>query len=286
MPRRRFVSWLAGVAFVPFLAVVIAVAGSGTPTAQLLAALSIGVMIAHAFLGLGAVDTAIFVATTLLISFAVENLGVATGVPFGHYVFTVGATFPHVGRIPIIVGGLYVGMGYAAWVIASLIVAGHVGRPRDRLECFAIPAAAAFVMVQWDTVLDPVESTLARNWVWFGRGGYFGVPLTNFLGWYLTTWLIFQTVAGLLFYRRDRSPYRARSSVFWSMPVLFYLAAGLCHVPRLRDADALLRDGAGRPWSAADLRQTAVVVLLVTMVPSALLALLALIRRPRLPDAV
>jgi hypothetical protein len=38
-----------------------------------------------------------------------ENLGVATGFPFGAYEFLVAPDLPHVGAIPVIVGPLYFG---------------------------------------------------------------------------------------------------------------------------------------------------------------------------------
>jgi putative membrane protein len=40
--------------------------------------------------------------------------------------------------------------------------------------------------------------------------------------------------------------------------------------------DATLVDAGGRAWSAADLRETAVIVMLCTMAPSSILALLRL----------
>src|ERR1700749_2522954 len=47
------------------------------------------------------------------------NLGSITGFPFGHYHFVVGADLVHVGIIPIIVGPLWFGMGYFAWIVAG-----------------------------------------------------------------------------------------------------------------------------------------------------------------------
>jgi hypothetical protein len=66
---------------------------------------------------------------------------------------------------------------------------------------------SAFVMVQWDVVMDPSGSTLARAWVWYGGGGYFGVPLSNFLGWFLVTYLYYQAFSLLLYARGTRPPY-------------------------------------------------------------------------------
>ena len=62
------------------------------------------------------------------------------------------------------------------------------------------------------------------------------------------------------------------------MPILLYLAAGLCHVPPLFDPDIRLVDAGGRVWSAADLRETAVIVMLSTMLPTSILALFRLVR--------
>jgi hypothetical protein len=46
----------------------------------------------------------------------------------------------------------------------------------------AIPLVAAFIVVGWDACFDPGSSTLDRLWIWQKGGGYFGVPLTNYLG--------------------------------------------------------------------------------------------------------
>ena len=162
-------------AFVLLLAAIVAIAGRDTPLAQSLAAVSIAIVVMHAFAAFGPVDALAFVAVCLVVTAVVENIGIATGVPFGHYAFLVGAGLPHAGRVPLIVGPLYVGMGYPSWVIADLLLIGRVERPSDRMALFGMPVAAAFVMVQWDVVMDPSGSTLARAWVWYDGGGYFGV---------------------------------------------------------------------------------------------------------------
>jgi len=51
---------------------------------------------------------------------------------------------------------------------------------------FAVPFIAAFVMVMWDLTFDPRASTIEHQWIWEQGGGYFGVPLTNYLGWFFT----------------------------------------------------------------------------------------------------
>jgi uncharacterized membrane protein len=257
-------------------------AGRATLPAQILAGVSIMVVLALALTTLGWVEASAFAIACLAITFAFENLGVLTGFPFGHYAFLVEPTLPHVGAIPVIVGLLYVGMGYPSWVIANLLFDGSVRRPSTLPQLVGVPLIAAFAMVQWDVVMDPAGSTLARAWVWYDGGGYFGVPMTNFLGWFLVTYIYFQAFSLFLYARRTLVPIPGRSRALLAAPVLLYLAAGLCHLPPLFDPDSRLVDASGKVWSASDLRETTAIVMLFTMLPTSMLALLriAQIRKP------
>jgi putative membrane protein len=267
--------------FAVLLLLVVMLGGSTGVAAQCMAAISILVMAIHAIVALGWSEVAIFAASCLTITFAMENIGTTTGFPFGRYAFLVGARLPHVGSIPIIVGALYFGMGYASWVMASLLVGHRVERPKTRYALVAVPLVAAFVMTQWDVVMDPSGSTLGKAWAWYDSGAYFGVPLSNFLGWLLVTWLYFQAFAIISYRRRAKADYVWRPRAFWSFPILLYLAAGLCHIPQMLAPDARLIDAGGRAWSAADLRETAVIVMLFTMAPTSILALLRLASQER-----
>src|SRR5215472_4069620 len=171
--------------------------------AQALAAIFIGCALLHgAFLyGLRVVLVLFIISVT--ITFAVENMGTATGFPFGHYHFEVGGRLPHVGSIPIIVGPLWFGAGYFSWVVASTLLDGADRRLDRPLNVIALPIIAAFVMTQWDVVMDRSESTIAKVWIWHEGGADFGVPLSNYLGWLFTSWLFFQAFA---YYLRRTAP--------------------------------------------------------------------------------
>ena len=125
------------------------------------------------------------------VTFAIENIGAATGVPFGRYHFEVGARLPHVGRIPIIVGPLWFGAGYFSWVVAATLLDGADRRLDRPFNVIALPVVAAFVVTQWDLVMDPPTATIAKAWIWHDGGADFGVPLSNYLGWLLTAFLFF-----------------------------------------------------------------------------------------------
>jgi uncharacterized membrane protein len=131
----------------------------------------------------GIAAMAVFLILCLVVSNAFETLGVLTGFPFGHYVYT-DVMGPKLFVVPLLIGPAYFGAGYTSWVLASILL-GEIDRVPDRLAVVAIPLVAAFIMVGWDVCFDPGSSTLDRLWIWQKGGGYFGVPLTAYLGWYL-----------------------------------------------------------------------------------------------------
>ncbi len=120
-----------------------------------------------------------------------ESLGLRTGFPFGNYYFT-GVMGPKVFQLPILLALAYVGVGYVAWVVASLIVGGGEDSWR---RVVVLPLIAAVTMSAWDLAMDPVWTNIDRAWVWERGGGYFGVPFSNFFGWLLTTWVFYQVFA-------------------------------------------------------------------------------------------
>lgn len=280
MPGPALTRAAASGATAALLVAVLLAAGRPTPLAQMVAALSILAMAGHAVLAIGWVEAALFAAICLAVTIALENIGIATAWLFGDYEFVVGRDLPRLGLVPLIVGPLYFGMGYPAWTIAGTLLGNSGARPADWRHLIGQPVVAAFAMVQWDAVMDPSNSTLAGAWLWHRGGGFFGVPLSNFLGWYLTTYAFFQLFALVLYRRRGLPPHPTQSRWFRAVPILFYLAAGLSHVvPFLADGDRRLVDAAGHVWSAADLRETAMVVLLAGMLPISVLALLRLFDR-------
>jgi putative membrane protein len=47
-------------------------------------------------------------------------------------------------------------------------------------------AVGSLVLAAWDLVLDPAMSRLTPYWVWGADGPYYGMPLLNLVGWYVT----------------------------------------------------------------------------------------------------
>jgi uncharacterized membrane protein len=266
------------IALAVYLALVIGFAWNPTPLAQCLAAIGIVAACAHAVLSYGWKDALALLAICLVITFAMENIGAATGFPFGHYHFEVGANLPRVGAIPVIVGPLWFGMGYFSWVLAGTLLGDGHRRLNRKLELIALPIVAAFVTTQWDLVMDPPVSTISKAWIWHDGGAHFGVPLSNYLGWLLTSWLFYQAFALYLSRRRHVSAQSAEQGrALRLVAILLYLGSGLTHVtPFLISQSGEVADAANHVWRIGDLREATVVILLFTMVFTSMLAALRL----------
>lgn len=74
----------------------------------------------------------------------------------------------------------------------SLLIATHLvpqqWQAGARLAGLAV--SGALVMTAWDLVMDPLM-VAGGYWAWEVNGAYFGVPLQNYWGWWLTTFITF-----------------------------------------------------------------------------------------------
>jgi len=267
----------------PAIAVILA-AGVGfswnpTPMAQLLAALFVACGFVHAVISYGSRAALVFFATCVAVGFAMENIGVATGFPFGRYHFEIGADLLNVGRIPFVVGPMWFGAGYFSWVVAATLLGGADRRLDRRFNLIALPVVAAFVTAQWDLVVDPPSATIAKAWIWHEGGAMFGVPPSNFFGWLLTSWLFFQGFALYLHHRNDPAgPDQAADRKLRLVGILLYVSGGITHVvPWMLGQSGDVVDGAGQSWRLQDIRGATVVIMVFTMFFTSLLALIRLL---------
>jgi uncharacterized membrane protein len=189
----------------------------------------------------------IFFAICFVVASVFENLGVATGLPYGRYYFT-NAMGPKLFHVPILLYLGYMGMGYLSWTLGRVIL-GNLRSPLVGARVIALPLVAAFIMVAWDLANDPVWATINRLWVWQDGGAYFGVPLTNFLGYYLVVYLMYQLFA---IYLRGRFPAaNGLPSGYWRWPVILYAlsAVGGMVMPIPKRVPAVVFDPTGTPWN-------------------------------------
>jgi uncharacterized membrane protein len=134
---------------------------------------------------LGARRTGLFAACVWPVALLAELSSTRVGVPFGFYHYT-GATRGielFVSNVPFMDSLSFTFLAYASFCLARATLGRHAA---DRARCLA--GLSGVLMMLLDVVIDPVA---VRGDRWFlGRiffypegGVYFGVPLSNFLGW-------------------------------------------------------------------------------------------------------
>jgi uncharacterized membrane protein len=121
------------------------------------------------------------------VSLLFESVGVATGLVYGpyHYTNKLGPLF--LGLVPYLIPLAWFMVSYPSLVIADwLVPSGWKRWPR----LLSVAALGGLAMTAWDLVMDPIM-VAGGHWVWDVQGAYFGIPLQNFSGWWLTIFTTF-----------------------------------------------------------------------------------------------
>jgi uncharacterized membrane protein len=122
----------------------------------------------HSFTNLSLKTAGKYLAIAAVISYLWEFVGVETGIPFGHYSYT-SALGPMIGPVPVAIPLIWCALGYFCMQSSDYYI------------------MASALMVSLDLSFDPVFSGSLGLWKWSGQTQYFGVPLTNFFGWFVAS---------------------------------------------------------------------------------------------------
>ena len=114
---------------------------------------------------------------TATMTTAVERVGITTGRPFGRYRYSA-ALQPQIAGVPVLVPLAWFAMAVPARETAHAALGRH-SNPVTRV------IAGAAALTAWDLFLDP-QMVGEGYWHWAGRGGYRGIPVSNYLGWLVT----------------------------------------------------------------------------------------------------
>ncbi|MGC9348150.1 MAG: carotenoid biosynthesis protein [Anaerolineae bacterium] len=117
------------------------------------------------------------------VGWAAEFLGSHTGVPFGRYAYTQRLQ-PQLGEVPVLIPLAWLMMLPPAWAV------GQAASQGSRLLYIATSALA---FTAWDLFLDP-QMVSWDMWTWSRssskKPGYFGIPWSNYAGWWMVSALI------------------------------------------------------------------------------------------------
>jgi len=143
--------------------------------------------------------TVLFTGWAWAVAFWAEFSSTRIGVPFGlyHYTGSTRGKEVYLANVPLFDSLSFTFLAYAAFALARWLL-GHGRGP-------AVVFLSGVLMMLLDLVIDPLA---VRGGRWFlgeifyypEGGAYFGVPLSNFLGWALVGWVI---VGGYLVMSRE-----------------------------------------------------------------------------------
>jgi uncharacterized membrane protein len=203
----NLVSLYAGVPYQPFF----------TP---LLTVLAFTFAVQHGSQNLGWKRTLLLLLLTFGISLLFECVGVATGKVYGPYYYTDKLGPKFLGLVPLIIPIAWFMMTYPSYVIANRLVPSFNSTQAWRL---AVASIGALIMTAWDLVMDPMM-VAGGHWVWEEPGAYFGIPLQNYLGWWLTTFVTFWLFLSLA---RTHPRHDPSNDSFNQLPILSYAILGI-----------------------------------------------------------
>ena len=174
-----------------------------------------------------------------LLSLGSELMGTAWGVPFGPYAYTELLGAKWLGLVPVLIPLSWWYMAVPAYALAAWALArragagvgpGAVGGGGLRSAGSRI-LLGSLLLLAWDLALDPAMSEVVRYWVWGERGPYYGMPLMNLVGWYVTGLVLMTALEalGARWWLRGLSP--GWAAAFYGanliLPLGMCVAAGL-----------------------------------------------------------
>jgi putative membrane protein len=118
-------------------------------------------------------------AIVYLLSLGAELAGTTVGLPFGPYSYTDGLGWKWLGHVPALIPLSWYMMALPSYAIAAWRYPGRVNVAQR-------VALGSFILLSWDLALDPAMSLATKYWIWATDGSYYGMPILNLVGWFLT----------------------------------------------------------------------------------------------------
>ncbi len=150
-------------------------AGAGSYVSTLLIALPPFVAL---FEYLGARRAVLSLLALSAFGYAIESVGVVSGLPYGSFYYGDALGQKLLGLVPYLLP-----LSYAPLAIGAVAAAWNDGSGRNHHLLLVLRAALLLTLM--DGVLDPGAARMGF-WIWPNGGAYYGVPLSNYAGWLLS----------------------------------------------------------------------------------------------------
>ncbi|MBS0423440.1 MAG: carotenoid biosynthesis protein [Proteobacteria bacterium] len=182
--------------------------------------------------------TLIFAVVGYLIAFTSEKLSITTGFPYGWYYYIDG-TSQHelwVWGVPFFDSLSYVFLTYCSYATALFILSPLAAKGANLItletrairQSWAALVLGAFLQTFLDIIIDPVALQgdrwfLGQIYGYYEDGLHFGVPVSNYAGWLLTSFVLVAAFQRIDRKRDDTAPRGVFAMPFRSLlgPVLY-----------------------------------------------------------------
>jgi len=188
------------------------------PAGSVGSGVAVAICFGHAIYMFGPRHALAYLGLAAGLSWSMEQLGV-TGSVFGAYHYT-GVLGLRLGDVPVAVILVWFEYVYCSHLLGRRL-AGH-GPLGERGPILGGALLTAALTTAQDLVIDPIMSgPQLQAWIWDQPGPYFGVPVQNYAGWFVTAFLIALSY-GLFERRHVPRPIGPPSRLAASIPVLTY----------------------------------------------------------------
>ena len=182
----------------------------------------------HSIINLGVKKAFIFFIISTGISFILEFLSINYGYFFGVYSYSNQLGLKIL-SMPILVILLWWSIIYVAYAMsANFILSIKTSMTNKFYLSLFISSITALATVAWDLGLDPLA--VAKGWwIWGESGIYFNIPISNFVWWFFTAFLvalIFQIFFGYKVYKKEEG-YDYTPTLGYFLFLLFIIALSL-----------------------------------------------------------
>jgi uncharacterized membrane protein len=132
-----------------------------------------------------------FILLAAAVGFVFEVVGVNYGCVFGgHYVYQSDNRLMLFG-VPWTIPLYWAALIYAGYnIVSSFLFWTNREKPsKQKGDALLLPLLIfldGLVIVVIDLIMEPLQ-VMARNWVWLDGGPYYGIPVGNFVGWFVVT---------------------------------------------------------------------------------------------------
>lgn len=182
--------------------------------------------------------TLLFAITGYLIAFTSEKLSITTGFPYGWYYYIDDTSQRElwVWGVPFFDSLSYVFLTYCSYATALFILSPLASKGADLItletrairQSWAALLLGAFLQTFLDIIIDPVALQgdrwfLGQIYGYYENGLHFGVPVSNYAGWLLTSFVLVAAFQRIDRKRDDTAPRGVFALPFRSLlgPVLY-----------------------------------------------------------------